>query len=104
MSHFFTNKVCSFEELRVRSSKFASDRDWGQFHTPTNITLALSGECGEVCEIFQFKGDMDAFDLDNLKSSEVVHAGEKIADVLVYLTLTCPLVCSRKSKVALSMK
>lgn len=92
MSIFFANKSASFEEVRARASKFASDRDWNQFHTPTNITLAMAGECGEVCEIFQFKGNLDTFDLhnnSNLSSSEIVHAGEEISDVLIYLTRLC---------------
>lgn len=28
-----------------------------QFHTPRNLLLALTGEMGELCECFQWKGD-----------------------------------------------
>ena len=36
------------EAMRV----FASERDWGQFHTPRNLTFALFGEIGELIEVF----------------------------------------------------
>lgn len=32
-------------------------RGWEKFHTPRNICLALSGEAGELCELFQFKDE-----------------------------------------------
>lgn len=35
-------------ELRA----FAQQRDWEQFHTPKNLTMALSVEASELLEIF----------------------------------------------------
>ena len=32
-------------------------RGWDKFHTPRNICLALSGEAGELCELFQWKDE-----------------------------------------------
>ena len=32
-------------------SKFAAERDWGQFHSPRNLLLAMVGEVGELSEI-----------------------------------------------------
>lgn len=37
------------------------DRNWAQFHTPRNLALALCGEVGELCELFQFKSEDDCF-------------------------------------------
>lgn len=37
------------------------DRNWAQFHTPRNLSLALCGEVGELCELFQFKNEDDCF-------------------------------------------
>jgi NTP pyrophosphatase (non-canonical NTP hydrolase) len=34
--------------------RFAAERDWDQFHTPKNLAMALSGEAGELLEIFQW--------------------------------------------------
>lgn len=35
----------------------AMERDWNQFHTPRNLTMAIMGEVGELADLFQFKGD-----------------------------------------------
>ena len=45
--------------------------------------LALSGECGELCEIFQWMKD-DRNDAWNVSPSKIQHIGEEISDVLVY--------------------
>jgi NTP pyrophosphatase (non-canonical NTP hydrolase) len=33
---------------------FAAERDWEQFHTPKNLIMALTGEVGELAELFQW--------------------------------------------------
>eukprot|EP00903_Cladosiphon_okamuranus_P016873 g15557.t1 len=47
------------EDLRVELKRFAEQRNWTQFHTPRNLSLALCGEVGELCELFQFKNEDD---------------------------------------------
>lgn len=42
-----------------------------------------------MCEIFQWKGQLEAGVKDNLSSAEVVHLGEEIADVFIYATRLC---------------
>ena len=39
-------------------AEFAIARDWDQFHTIRNLSLALVGEVGELCECFQWKGEV----------------------------------------------
>lgn len=34
--------------------EFSADRDWEQFHAPKNLVMALSGEVGELTEVFQW--------------------------------------------------
>ncbi len=48
----------TLQSLRERQAAFARARDWDQFHTPRNILLALTGEVGELAEIFQWKGEV----------------------------------------------
>lgn len=36
----------SLEQLTAALQQFAEDRDWGQYHTPRNLLLALVGEVG----------------------------------------------------------
>eukprot|EP01043_Picozoa_sp_COSAG02_P063664 COSAG02_NODE_9085_length_2336_cov_2.589629_3_plen_215_part_00 len=48
----------TLQSLRELQAAFARARDWDQFHTPRNILLALTGEVGELAEIFQWKGEV----------------------------------------------
>ena len=81
------------DDVRGKAGKFCSERNWDQFHTPNNILLALAGEAGEVCEIFQWKGDLDHFDIKSdtktFSKEELVHIGEEISDVIVYCVRLC---------------
>lgn len=42
------------------------------------------GEVGEVCEIMQWKGEMQP-GVPELTEEESVHLGEELSDVLIYL-------------------
>lgn len=57
-----------------RIKKFRDDRDWQQFHTPSNLAKAISIESGELLE--EFLWDNDNFNLQNVK--------EELADVMIY--------------------
>lgn len=48
----------TLESLRSALLEFANERDWNQYHTPRNLALALVGEVGELCEIFQWAGEV----------------------------------------------
>eukprot|EP00981_Chlorochromonas_danica_P011063 scaffold3700_cov189-Ochromonas_danica.AAC.2 len=57
----------------------------------TTFDATTTGECGEVCEIFQWKGTLFQDLLDNnrgdvFSEEERVHIGEEIADVFIYTT------------------
>lgn len=52
---FQTGQHVTLEQLRNEQAIFAREREWDQFHTPRNLALALVGEVGELCEIFQWK-------------------------------------------------
>jgi NTP pyrophosphatase (non-canonical NTP hydrolase) len=82
--------ITSFQCVRARASAFCKDREWHNFHTPVNLALALSGECGEISEIFQWKGPLEN-GVDNFTAAEKVHIGEEIADVMIYSTRLCDL-------------
>lgn len=64
--------------------EFAEARDWAQFHSPKNLVMALSGEVGELNEIFQWMTEADSF---KAASSEATAKAvrDEIADVALYL-------------------
>jgi len=79
-------QVAELEVLRDRMRRFAEERDWGRFHDPKSVLLALVGEVGELAELFQW---LPAADARRLSRDEPLRtrAGEEMADVLLYLVL-----------------
>ena len=75
-------RMKTLEDVRVRSERFCEDREWHQFHTPTNLCLALQGEVGEVAEIFQWRGLN--YDYSKMTPEDLTLTGEEISDVLIY--------------------
>ncbi|MCD9521859.1 nucleotide pyrophosphohydrolase [Photobacterium carnosum] len=70
------------KQLQQALAEFAHQRNWDQFHTPKNLTMALSGEVGELLEIFQWLTPEQSQQLSPEKKQ---HASEEIADVMMYL-------------------
>ena len=77
-------KLLDVDPLLERLQQFADARDWQRFHTPKNLVLALTGEVGELAEIFQWKTDAEAAAIHH-DPAAFEHLGEEIADVLLYL-------------------
>ena len=71
--------------------KFAEDRDWGRFHDPKSVLLALVGEVGELAELFQWLPAAEARDLAAEQPLRT-RGGEEMADVLLYLVLLADVV------------
>ena len=47
-----TDSSTSLAEIKSRVLAFAHERDWEQFHTPKNLSMALAAEAGELMEHF----------------------------------------------------
>jgi len=72
----------SLEQLRQRLEAFAAKRDWDQFHSPKNLSMALIAEAAELVEHFQWLSEEQSRSLGDKKLQEV---GEELADILIYL-------------------
>jgi dCTP diphosphatase len=72
------------EEIKHKLREFAKDRDWEQFHTPKNLVMALSGEVGELIEIFQWITPNQS-EKEELTKEQYQDVKEEIADVYLYL-------------------
>ena len=62
------------QETLNRIRKFTEDRDWDQFHSPSNLAKSIVIEAAELLECFQW--DNEKFDEEHVK--------EELADVMVY--------------------
>ena len=74
----------SISDLQARLRDFAAARDWERFHTPKNLTMALSGEVGELTEIFQWLTPQQSSAVMS-SPDRAAHVQEEMADVLAYL-------------------
>lgn len=74
--------MSDFERLQLKVRAFASARDWDQFHSPKNLTMALGGEIAELLDLFQWKTEEQSW---RLSPEEQQAAAHEIADVQIYL-------------------
>ena len=72
------------EDIINRLRLFAIERDWDKFHNPKNLVMALSGEVGELNDIFQWLTS-DQSEKSNLSESQLKDIEEEVADVFLYL-------------------
>ena len=68
--------------LKIRLRDFADTRDWNQFHSPKNLSMALSTEASEITEHFQWLTEEQSKNLSQNKLDEVA---TELADTLLYL-------------------
>lgn len=72
----------SLADLSARLLQFAQRRDWEQFHSPKNLSMALAGEAGELLEHFQWLTEAQSCELNAAKREAVAL---EMADILIYL-------------------
>jgi dCTP diphosphatase len=69
-------------EIQERLRRFAEERDWDQFHSPKNLSMALIAEAAELLEHFQWLTEEQSRSLppDKLRAVEL-----ELADIFIYL-------------------
>ena len=72
----------TLESLTERLREFVEARDWDQFHSPKNLSMALIAESAELVEHFQWLTEEQSTNLSKNKLKEVE---EELADILIFL-------------------
>lgn len=72
------------EQLIKQLRQFADERDWDQFHSPKNLSMALAVEASELLEIFQWMQETDSLNPDAETHQRI---SDELADVFVYCLL-----------------
>ena len=76
--------LVDIEGLAAALEQFAEERNWQQFHSPKNLVMALSGEVGELSDIFQWMTQDES--KAAARDPQTAHnVREELADVLLYL-------------------
>jgi len=77
-------RLIDTKKLAQELEQFATDRNWSQFHSPKNLVMALTGEVGELSEIFQWMSEADSMKAgQNPATAQDIK--DELADVLLYL-------------------
>ena len=74
--------MSDLSELIERVNDFAAVRDWDQFHSPKNLSMALIAEAAELVEHFQWLTEEQSYELPDDKLEEV---RLELADIFIYL-------------------
>ena len=78
-----TDSVTTVYDLKSRVLAFVRERDWEQFHSPKNLSMALAAEVGELMEHFLWAtGEQSrAIASDPAKRARIA---DELADVVIY--------------------
>jgi len=88
------------QKIAEQLQKFATERDWDQFHTPKNIATSISVESAELLELFQWtRGQKDWNEISEVEVKEKIE--NEVADILLYLIRFADLAKIDLEKVAL---
>ena len=71
------------KEIKERVLEFARERDWEQFHSPKNLSMAISAESAELMEHFLWQSsEASCADLEDLKLRSKVE--QELADIFIF--------------------
>lgn len=70
------------EALTQKLRQFAAEREWDQFHSPKNLSMALAAEAAELLEHFQWLTEEQS---KNLPQEKITEVELELADIFNYL-------------------
>lgn len=78
-----TDSTTTLADLKTRVLAFVRARDWEQFHSPKNLSMALAAESGELMEHFLWSTpeQSKAVVADPAKRGKIA---DELADVVIY--------------------
>jgi dCTP diphosphatase len=79
----FSDSATTFQQVKEHVLAFARERDWEQFHTPKNLSMALAAEAGELMEHFLWATPEQSQTIaaDPVKRGKIA---DELADVVIY--------------------
>lgn len=75
------DKDTTFQELKDILAPLWKERDWGQFHTPKNLSMSVVAEAAELMELFLWS-TTSAQTFEELKDNRQ-EVEEELADVIM---------------------
>lgn len=72
----------NYKKIKKDIERFIRQRNWEKYHTPKNLSMALSVEASELVEIFQW---LDNSEYKKNKKKIKLLAKDEVADIFYYL-------------------
>jgi len=70
--------------IQEQLTRFSEERDWDQFQSPKNLSMALVGEAAELLELFQWLTEQQSIEIVN-DEKQMSLVREEIGDVFLFL-------------------
>lgn len=68
------------ESLKQAIDAFVKERDWQQFHSPKNLSMAIAIEAAELMEEFRFISSEESIELTKKNKEKIA---QEIADIVI---------------------
>lgn len=78
----FKDKTTTVQEMKDLIFQFAKDRNWIHYHTPKNLSMALTVEAGELMEHFMWLNDQEVSEVQNTDTINDIK--DELADIVTY--------------------
>lgn len=78
-----TDDTATVSALKQRVHEFALERDWLQFHSPKNVSMALAAEAGELMEHFLWTGSEASHERAQ-EEKRRRDIQDELADIVIY--------------------
>ena len=77
------DQTTTLQDLKSLLRKFRDERNWSQFHTPKNLSEAITIEAGELLELFLWKSEEELNEA--FKNPDFLNkVRHELADILCY--------------------
>ena len=77
------DSVTTISDLKARVLAFVREREWEQFHSPKNLSMALAAEAGELMEHFLWATPDQSREIA-IEPSKRGKIADELADVVIY--------------------
>ena len=76
------DNTTTVQDLKTVVEDFVEERDWAQFHSPKNLSMALAIEASELMDLFKWKTVEEA--QEEMKDKLLENATDELADIMIY--------------------
>ena len=76
------DNTTTVQDLKTVVEDFVEERDWAQFHSPKNLSMALAIEASELMDLFKWKTVEEA--QEEMKDKLLEDATDELADIMIY--------------------